>query len=375
MICPNCSTELKRTERTGQVCSHCHRRFALDPKVHGRGMHDLRIRRCAESLTDGGRLKVTVTQLWYRSRSYSIAWRAREARGIRPGIRWSVALTVCAGLLVYAVLGSGAPAVWARTAAVFVLVVPGLFRYERARPAGSSLSPTEEGFRQLMTGDWRRAYGGLPPGVVNDAARIPGYAASRPPRPRAVILCTDHAVAVFLEANDLPVRLRAVLVEADPGSAHEALVDLPGLLPVVVLHDASALGALLAPLLRMAHPDRAVVDAGLPVAAVRGRLGAIHRVSPVTAGSHVLAVDAGELRAVAGLSEQEATWLAEGFWSPIAAVPPPLLATVVEEAVERAVAMAAARPGSAPAYGFLTWPDTDGAADADTSGKKGTPSA
>ncbi|MFE9634682.1 hypothetical protein [Streptomyces sp. NPDC006463] len=367
MICPNCSTELKRTERTDQVCSHCHRRFALDPQLHGSGMHDLRIRRCVESLTDGGRLKVTVTQLWYRSRRSSTAWRAREARGIRPGIRWLVALAVCAGLVGCAAVTSGTPAVLAATAAVLVLVVPGFMPYERARPAGSSVSPTEQAFRQLMDGVWRRAYGGLPPGVVDDAGRGRGDSAPRQPRPRAVILCTDHSVAVFLEANDLPVRLRVVLVEADPGSAHDALVDLPGRLPVVVLHDASALGALLAPLLRIAHPDRAVVDAGLPVAAVRHHRGAVHRVSPVAA------VDAAELRAVAGLSAQDASWLAEGFWSPIAAVPPPLLATVLEDAVERAVA--AARPDSAAAYGFLTWPDPDGSADADTSGKKGTPTA
>ncbi|MGR4878252.1 hypothetical protein ACIPUC_02290 [Streptomyces sp. LARHCF249] len=375
MICPNCSAELKRTERTGQVCSHCHRRFALDPKVHGSGMHDLRIRRCLESLTDHGRLQVTVTQLWYRARTSSGIRKAREARGVRPRTSWLAGLTVCAGLVAYAFLSSGTPSAVAGTGAALVLAVPGLIPYERARPAGSYLSPTEEHFRQAMTGDWRRAYGELPPGVVDDARRVPGHAAPRPPRPRAVILCTDHAVAVFLEANGMPERLRAVLVEADPASAHDALVDLPGRLPVVVLHDASALGALLAPLLRITRPDRVVVDAGLPVAAVRRRRDAVHRFAPVPAGSTSPAVDAGELRAVAGLSEEDAAWVAEGFWSPIASVPPPLLASVVEEAVERAVAAAAAPPGSIPEYGFMTWPDAVGAADADTAGKKGTPTA
>lgn len=175
-----------------------------------------------------------------------------------------------------------------------------------------------------------------------------------------MLLCTDRAVAVFLRANDFPLRLGAVLVEAEPESAHDALVKVPGTLPVVLLHDASALGALLAPLLRIAHPERTVVDAGLPVTVVRRRKGAVHRISPVPG------VDAEQLRAVAGLSEEDAVWLAEGFWSPIAAVPPPLLATVVEEAVERAVASTGARPDSAPAYGFLTWPDTPGTKGAPT---------
>ncbi|MFD8985689.1 hypothetical protein [Streptomyces sp. NPDC059564] len=367
MICPHCSTGLRRTERTGQVCAHCHRRFALDPQIHGRGMHDLRIRRCAEAATGHGRLKVTLTQLWYRSRTSSFTSRPSKGYGIRPGIRWLAGLTVCAALVVCGILTGGHLASLAWTAAILLLPVPGVMPYARARPASSSISPPEDRFRQMMLGSWQTAYGGLPRGVVNDAWSGARNPAPRPDRPRAVILCTDHAVAVFLEANGIPLRLRAVLVEAAPSTAHDALVDLPDRLPVVVLHDASALGALLAPLLRIAHPDRAVVDAGLPVAAVRGRKGAVHRITPVPA-----AVDPVELRAVAGLPLAEADWLAKGFWSPLAAVPPPLLASVVEEAVDRAVA---AGPGPDSEYGFLTWPDTDGPADADPSGKKGTPTA
>ncbi|MFE2165348.1 hypothetical protein ACFXB3_09760 [Streptomyces sp. NPDC059447] len=359
MICPNCSTSLKRTERTGQVCSHCHRRFALDPRLHGTGMHDVRIRRCAESLTDNGRLKVTVTQLWYRSRTQSSSWPAKKARGVHRGISWPVALAVCAGLIALAVRTGGAAAFWCGVGAVLVLVVPKLVPYERARSAGSSISPSEYAFRRLMSGEWTTTYGGLPPGVVDDADPAPGRAAKRPDRPRAVILCTDHAVATFLEANGMPRRLQVVLLEADPEYVHEEfadlgdlgdLADLPGGLPVVVVRDASALGVMLAPLLRIAHPDRTVVDAGLPVSAVRSRRGAVHRFSPAPA------VEAEALRAVAGLSEEDAAWLAAGFWSPVAAVPPALLLSVVENAVARAVA-ATAPSGPAPEHGFLTWPD------------------
>ncbi|MFB6617926.1 hypothetical protein ACFCV9_27540 [Streptomyces sp. NPDC056367] len=351
MICPNCFTDLKYKERTGRVCPHCDRGFALDPRLHGTGMHDLRIRRCAETLTDDGRLKVTITQLWYRARTQSSSWPAQEARGIHRGISWSLALAVSAGLIALAARTGGAPAFWCGVGAVLVLVVPKLVPYERARSAGSFIRPAEYGFRRLMTGEWTTTYGGLPPGVVNDEDRNPRHAAQQPRRPRAVILCTDHAVAVFLAANGVPARLQAVLLEADPDVAHEALVDLPGRLPVVVVHDASAMGALLAPLLRIAHPDRTVVDAGLPVAAVRSRRGAVHRFSEATA------VDADELRAVAGLSEADAAWLAAGFWSPVAAVPPARLLTVVEKAVEQAVAAESAPSGPAPEHGFLTWPD------------------
>ncbi|MEV7617707.1 hypothetical protein [Streptomyces sp. NPDC089799] len=365
MICPHCSTDLKYKERTGRVCPHCTHGFALDPRLHGTGMHDLRIRRCAKALTDDGRLKVTVTQLWYRSRTQSSSWPARKARGIHRGISWPLALAACAGLIALAARTGGAPAFWCGVGALLVLVVPKLVPYERARPGGSYISPPEYDFRRLMTGAWSTTYGGLPPGVVDDAGPTRGRTAKRPHRPRAVILCTDHAVAAFLEANGVPGRLRAVLLEAAPDHVHEDLVefpgDLPGDLPVVVVHDASAMGALLAPLLRIAHPDRTVVDAGLPVAAVRSRRGAVHCFSPAPA------VDAGALRAVAGLSEEDAAWLAAGFWSPVAAVPPALLLTAVKKAVARAVAAAPSPSGPAPEHSFLTWPDAPAT--------KGTPTA
>lgn len=360
MNCPNCFTDLKYKERTGRVCSHCHKGFALDPRLHGTGMHDVRIRRCAKSLTDDGRLKVTVTQLWYRARTHSSSWPAKKARGIHRGISWPVALAVCAGLIAVAAGTGGAPAFWCGVGAVLVLVVPKLVPYERARPAGSSISPAQYDFQRMMTGEWTTAYGGLPPGVVDDSGPFPGRAAKRPDRPRAVILCTDHAVAAFLEANGIPRRLQVVLLEAAPDHVHEEFADLgdlrdlsglPGGLPVVVVRDASALGAMLAPLLRIARPDRTVVDTGLPVAAVRSRRGAVHRFSEVPA------VDADALRALAGLSGEDAAWLAAGFWSPVAAVPPALLLTVVKKAVARAVAAASAPSGPAPEHGFLTWPD------------------
>ncbi|MER5931738.1 hypothetical protein [Streptomyces sp. NPDC002054] len=74
-----------------------------------------------------------------------------------------------------------------------------------------------------------------------------------------------------------------------------------------------------------------MVDAGLPVAAVRRRTGAVHCVSRVQAVAAAAAAGVG--------------------------------------------AQAVARPGSDPAYGFMTWPDTAGTAAADPSGRKGTPIA
>lgn len=365
MTCPHCAARLLAKERTGQVCSRCTKRFALDPKIHGRGMNDLRIRRIAAKATEGGRLRMTVTQLWYLSRTYSSCREAKPARGIRPGVRWLVAPPLALLLLSTGALTHGPPGTITVTAVAVVLVAASVMRYRPAEAPRSYISPPEGEFRQMMAGPWQAAYRKLPPGVVDDGPRAPAPREAPVDRPEAVILCADHAIAVFLRVNGIPAKLKALLVEGRPSAAHEALVDVPEGLPVVVLHDASALGALLAPLLRQAHPDRVVLDAGLPAAAVRTRRGAVHRVAKAPRAS------AADLRSVAGLSEADAAWLAQGFWSPIAAVPPSRLEAVVTAAVRQALAARAAELRSPD--GFLTWPAEPSAPVGETSRTKGAP--
>ncbi|MGA5194335.1 hypothetical protein [Streptomyces exfoliatus] len=366
MTCPHCAARLLAKERTGQVCSRCTKRFALDPKIHGRGMNDLRIRRIAAKATEGGRLRMTVTQLWYLSRTYSSCREAKPARGIRPGVRWLVATPLALLLLAVGALLHGPAGPIAVTAAVAVVVVAAsVMRYRPAEAPRSYISPSEGAFRQMMAGAWQAAYRKLPPGVVDDGPRAPEPRQSPVDRPEAVILCTDHAVAVFLRVNGIPAKLKALLVEARPSAAPEALVDVPEGLPVVVLHDASALGALLAPLLRQAHPDRVVLDAGLPASAVRRRRGAVHQVAKAPRAS------AADLRSVAGLSEADAAWLAQGIWSPLAAVPPRRLEAVVTAAVRQARASRAA--GLRSPDGFLTWPAEPPTTVGETSRTKGAP--
>lgn len=119
---------------------------------------------------------------------------------------------------------------------------------------------------------------------------------------------------------------------------------------MVVLHDADPQGVLLAPLIRGAQPDRVVVDAGLPVSAARGKQGVVRL------GRHDPLADAEQLRTVAGLPEADAQWLGEGFWSPLAAVPPRVLESIVVRAVERALAAPRPTPHEDLTHGFLTWP-------------------
>ncbi|MER5985184.1 hypothetical protein [Streptomyces sp. NPDC001787] len=331
-------------------------------------MHDIRIRGIAERATDHGRLKVTLTQLWYLSRTRNYAWGAREPEGVPAGLRWLVALPVAAALLVCAVLAGGDLAFFAGVAAFLVLVAASVMRHRPGQLPRSQVIPSEETFRRLMTGAWSAAYGSLPRGVFDDAHPLPrprgtdrARTAAPVARPTSVILCTDPVAALFLTANDLPGRLGAVLLRATaPEAAAEhsaaltdALAQLAGYrtaLPLVVLHDADPSGVLLAPLLRAAQPGRVVVDAGLPVSAARGRAGAVRLARPCRSA------DEEQLRTVAGLSGADAAWLIDGFWSPVAAVPPRLLESVVVRAVERALAAEPPGPRNADTGGFLSWP-------------------
>ncbi|WP_457513755.1 hypothetical protein [Streptomyces sp. TE33382] len=331
-------------------------------------MNDVRIRNIAERATDHGRLKVTLTQLWYLSRTHNYAWGAREPEGVPAGLRWLVALPVAAALLVCAVLAGGDLAFFAGVAAFLVLVAASLLRHRPGQLPRSQVIPSEETFRVLMTGAWSAAYGSLPKGVFDDAHPLPrpggtGGARTAAPvaRPTSLILCTDPVVALFLTANGLPGRLGAVLLrpivpEGTTGHAAvvtDALAQLAGYrtaLPLVVLHDADPSGVLLVPLLRAAQPGRVVVDAGLPVPAARGRAGVVRLARPCRSA------DEEQLRTVAGLSGADAAWLIEGFWSPVAAVPPRLLESVVVRAVERALATTPPSSRSADTSGFLSWP-------------------
>ncbi|MBW5483822.1 hypothetical protein [Streptomyces bambusae] len=334
-------------------------------------MHDTRVRRIAERATRGGGLTagtrgsgltVTLTQLWYLCRTGSGVWGPVPARGVPPLVRWLVAVPLAAALSGCVALTEGfLPAAALLVAAATVLITATRMRYSPARPAGSYVTPDQAGFRHVMSGAWTTAYGQLPQGITDDL-RESGEDRTGPrvPGPEAVILCTDRAVTVFLVANELPVRLRSWLVEpayATTGAALDALAGVPAELPVVVLHDASAQGVLLAPLVRAAYPDRVVIDGGLRPGAVMDRRGAVH----LRASAPLPDLDAGQLRAVAGLSAAEADWLADGFLSPIAAVPPAVLASAVEQAVRRATRAAPSpRPATrARAQGFLTWPDPD----------------
>ncbi|MFC4499528.1 MULTISPECIES: hypothetical protein [Streptomyces] len=353
MICPNCQARLLRKERTGSVCAACGRPFALDPRADGRGMHDTRIRRVAEKITDGGRRQVTVTQFWYLARTGNPSWPAAPETG-RPGWAgfWAGAV-LAAGLVGLGLAVRGVPhggLLWcagAVVAAIVYLVAKG----EPSRPARRARAyvvPSLRDFRTKLCVRWVETYGSLPPGIVDDEQSPDPRAGGDPGRqPETVeLLCPDRAVRVFLSANGFPRRLNLTLAAETE--------ELSGTAPVVVLHDAGVRGLQLVADVRASRPGRAVVDAGLPVSMVLGNRRAVtlHEDPP----ARTLREQPDWLRRTAQLAPKEAEWLTQGWSSPVAAVPPALLEPAVERAVQEARAAAGRQRRQAAAVGFMSWP-------------------
>lgn len=430
MICPSCQESVLRKERTNSVCGKCGRAFALDPKVHGRGMHDLRIRRIAERATDSGRRKVTVAQLGYLARTDHRTWPGSPERGRKGWIGCGTGFFLALGLVPLGIAVKDVPAGGLVWLAGLGLVVLG-YRIARGQPyrpavgAGASIAPTPAAFGSMMRHRWIQVYGKLPPGIVDEQT----YAASRKGiTGMTELLCPDLATRVFLAANGVPGRWNFRLVAGLDG--------VSGRVPVVVLHDAGVSGVRLVAEVRERWPGQVVVDAGMPVRAVRGNRRAVvlhgavdewfshlaserlsrldggvdERLSHSTTGaagveqwlshsatgegerlSHSSTVKAERLshsapeaagRAsterlshsppevaerlshsatpapiptptpdwLSHLTTEEVQWLSQGWYSPLAAVPPALLESVVVRAVRQATLFP---------LGFMSWPTSE----------------
>ncbi|WP_030394787.1 hypothetical protein [Kitasatospora purpeofusca] len=376
MKCPRCETELPGKARTGRTCWKCQQRFALEPK-YTRGLHDLRLRRTVERLGDGGRVVLTVQQLrWAHHERGQPPLRPHKdppGRPAEPRFEGVGVLAFCLGMgtglvTVAYLLVTRLPAaiMLAAVAGFFGLALLGamakdavrLLRRKRIRarwelaerqwqlrrellrrqeaawttPLDNRPDWTDAEFRSKVLNPWHEVYGGLPDGVVEDAA-VPPSASVGPPV--LAVLCPDRTVTAFLHANTFAVRYRAVIV----GSVAE----LPDDLPVIVLHDASPQGLLLVREARAARPAVPVVDAGLsPRTAVAAWDRAVH----LYEHQEREALE-GVLARLPGLSDRERLWLGKGLWSPLVAVPPKRLLTMAERAAERAL------HGN---VGFLSWP-------------------
>lgn len=332
MICPHCNRNVKRKERTNNVCDSCKKRFALEPKENSLNLHDVRMMKLATHLGNDGAYRYTTTQLWY----------AVSRKAITRSGRFPVGKFVLSAIAVPAltVLGfaADAPFFWFVAAALTViwsiyLIVRHANRNNRyIRPPMS-----HQDFVDKLLDAWRRTYGGDVPGVVREHGIRPER---QMPQPVLVVLSDSHPALVGLYANDVHRRYNVSLAH-HPGQA-------TGGAPVVLLHDVSVDGYRFAAEARAALGSRVVADLTPRPSVVKAAKGSVKLRHPAPPAETM-----GWLRASGMLAEADLEWLAHGWWSPIAALRPSALVGRVATAVQRG-----GDPDrrSAAAVGFLTWP-------------------
>lgn len=337
MICPHCSRNLLYKQRGRRRCAYCKKHFAFEPKTNKLKLHDLKVRKLAERLSDANKLRYTVTQLWYGAVRKQLGETRTPLAGcgcfLVVGGLISIGALAGLGVVDSNTIGGVAVGVVVVVLLAFVLltVVRGrLQREAEVRPA----VPLGE-FRDMILRGWAEVYRGLPASMIDEELATAPVVA----HPRVALVCPDRSVLACLGANGVPQTF-AMALTMTPAY-------LPPGVPVVVVHDASAEGCRFAAQVRAAAPGRVVVDAGLRPSAVLRKENMIRlRRKPFPPGE------------LAGLplTPAEVTWLAQGWWSPVAAIgPAPLLAAVVK-AVQRAQAVADPEYRRAEQVGFLTWP-------------------
>ncbi|MET9555187.1 hypothetical protein [Streptomyces sp. NPDC006645] len=335
------------------MCPTCKRAFALEPKENTLRLHDVRMRKLIDKLGNGEGLRYTPTQLWYA------AARNRTPAGGTSFGCVAVALIVATGFISWLVIGINEfdPDVMLGTLGIsgvfLALTLLLTFRgSRRAKWSGTVEVPMSlSTFRTSVIDRWTTVYS-RPDGLKgDDHFRFPVLPDGG--RPRLVVLCPDRDVLACLALNNAHTTHSLALAQSPDQlgsiSTGATAAGGPGLVGIV-LHDASPAGLAFAASARAALGGRVVVAGMLP-RSVMDKPTALRLRKPLRGG------DLDVIRASAPpLTTAEVDWLSRGWWSPIAAVPPAKLLTVVARAVDRAEGMADPDRGRAQQVGFLTWP-------------------
>jgi hypothetical protein len=343
MMCPHCRANLRQKERPNLTCSKCHKGFAFDPKDNPLMLHDLLVGKVVDRLSDQGRLRYTAAQLWYASARKTVRLDSRVVRP-SPGILFALlALGFCGFGVARGFTDRNAAAVVGYSIPLLLLVAGGIVWVRRRRQRAIEVRLPWPKFDADVVRRWQRTYGEPPRGMVSDGSFTePVVLSAREAEPALAVLSPDRGVLACLQANLVPERLSVALVRT--------VEQVPPGVPVLLVHDASPAGCLLASEVRAALPGRTVVDAGLRPQQVMSAKGAIRLRTARPPEAELQ-----RLRALATLTEKELEWLAKGWWSPVAALRPTVLITKVQTTVGRALTRDPAHRAAA-AVGYLTWP-------------------
>lgn len=334
MICPHCSANLLRKQRSGRVCGTCKRGFVFDPKSNALGVHDIRIRRLVDRLGEQ-QFWYTSQQLWYAAARKSVTTKAK-ATGCLPSLPILGIMALVGGIAVgfTTVVVIGAVVIGV-SLLVLLLRLAGVPR-PRIR-IGTDLGV----FRGNILDEWPRLHGAPLPGLVDEERFVAG---EQPRDPAFAVLSPDRAVLMCLQSNNVAERFAAALAERE--------ADLPPDVPVVLLHDATANGLIFAVQASNSLAERRVVDLGLrPSMVMSGGALRLRDRRPLTERISWL-------RTTGRYRPDELDWLEQGWWSPVAALRPGQLLARVESAAQRFRQAGDPAERSAAAVGFLTWPTT-----------------
>lgn len=335
MICPHCTANLKRTERTGSRCGTCKKPFVFEPKDNPLALHDVKVRRLTAKLSEGGHW-YTTTQLWYAA--------ARKANKSANDGTAGCAIVVpilIGGILLAIGLFGDIPALAVAgvvllliSATVIVLRLAGVIKREVAVKM-----PLPQ-FRTQILGGWSRVYGQPPGGIVDEPNVRPG-----PPQqqPAFAILCPDPSVLACLRVNEVERRFNAALAADVAG--------LPPATPVAVLRDASLDGEIFLATARHELSGRRVVDLGLRPRTVLAAKDPFKLRTKARDPQRIA-----WLKTHTDLAPRELEWLGDGWSSPVAALRPAQLLTRVEKVATHFSGADDPARRAAAAVGFMTWP-------------------
>ncbi|WP_067650299.1 hypothetical protein [Nocardia harenae] len=330
MICPHCQTSLLYRQRPNRVCSSCGRPFALEPKESPFRLHDLRLRRLAEKLSDGRGLLYTGPQLYFAAGRKTLPSTGRHYHFAAVGYSVLIGIIGVVLLLIGVPVGPGLAGIAATILVVNLILL--LMRPQLARRSTVHPEPGYADFSTRVLRPWQRIYGGPPAGLTRDDFRPQAV-----PQPRVALLCPDRPTLTCLAANGASASWQLALCERPE--------QVPPGIPVLVLHDAGIAGIGWARQVRAAFGPRAVL-LGLSPATVRTAKWAVRvKERPV---------ESAELPPAIGAEDRQ--WLLDGWWSPVAALPPARLLALVQRGVDRVAEAADPDHRRAGQVGFLTWP-------------------
>lgn len=333
VICPNCQASLLRKERTDRRCSRCRTAFALEPKEDPFGMHDERMRRLVDKLRDGQDLYYTGRQLYYAAGrkhlpSTTAAWSATfTAFGVVIAVIAFIAMI--SGFVPPRIGVPGLCLALVALTALMFLVRPWYISRAQVR-----MSREYADFRSGVILVWRKRYGAVPPGMVDEHIALPAVHG-----PRVALLCPDRATLACLAANNAAETWNMALCER--------VDQLPPTVPVLILHDAAVPGVEYANRVRHSLGPRAV-PIGLTPAMVRNANAVTKLREPGNPDAPL----------PSSWPDADRQWLRDGWWTPLSALPPARLLTVVSRGVDRIEVAADPERRTARRVGFLTWPSS-----------------